>query len=69
MPRYAGRILSVTEAIARMAAPLHVPDPKPVPDSLIAATASVHGLTVATRNVADFARCGVAIVNPWDCPK
>lgn len=34
-------------------------------DSLIAATAIVHGLTVVTRNVADFADTGVAVVNPW----
>ncbi len=32
---------------------------------LIAATAIVHGLTVATRNVADFAPTGVALVDPW----
>lgn len=40
--------------------------PLPVIDRLIAATASVHGLVVVTRNVADFERCGVACVNPWD---
>jgi len=35
------------------------------PDALIAATALVHSLGVATRNIADFERAGVAIVNPW----
>ena len=35
-------------------------------DTLIAATAKLHGLTVATRNVRDFKRCGVAVVNPFD---
>lgn len=39
--------------------------PLPVIDSLIAATALLHGLAVATRNVADFERCGAACVNPW----
>ena len=34
-------------------------------DGLIAATASVHELTVVTRNVKDFESLGVAIVNPW----
>ena len=34
-------------------------------DMLIAATAALHGLTVATRNVEDFAGCGVAVVNPF----
>ncbi len=40
--------------------------PLPVIDSLIAATALVHALTVVTRNVADFTRCGVVCLNPWD---
>jgi predicted nucleic acid-binding protein len=40
--------------------------PLPVIDSLIAATALVHGLAVVTRNVSDFERCGVACMNPWD---
>lgn len=38
----------------------------PVKDTLIAATAKHHGLSVATRNVVDFTRCGVAVVNPFD---
>ena len=40
--------------------------PLPVIDSLIAVTALVHSLAVVTRNVADFERCGVACVNPWE---
>jgi predicted nucleic acid-binding protein len=35
-------------------------------DALIAATALVHGMTVATRNVADFQPTGVTLINPWD---
>jgi toxin FitB len=46
-------------------ASLHVPDPKPERDALIAATALVHGMTVVTRNVADFLPMGVALFNPW----
>ena len=38
----------------------------PIRDALIAATALVHGLTVATRNVADFERTGVSVLNPWE---
>jgi predicted nucleic acid-binding protein len=45
---------------------LHVPDPKSERDAFIAATALVHGMTVVTRNVADFAPTGVATLDPWD---
>jgi toxin FitB len=37
----------------------------PVMDSLIAATATAHGLVVVTRNVKDIERCGVRVCNPW----
>ena len=37
----------------------------PVKDGLIAATALTHGLTLATRNEADFAHVGVPLVNPF----
>jgi predicted nucleic acid-binding protein len=37
----------------------------PIKDSLIAATAVVHGLAVATRNRADFVNAGVHIVDPF----
>jgi toxin FitB len=66
LPAFAGRILPVSEAVARRSAQLHVPDPRPVRDALIAATALVHRMTVVTRNVADFATTGVAVINPWD---
>ena len=45
---------------------MHVPDPRPERDVLIAATASAHGLVVVTRNVDDFALLGVGLVSPWD---
>ena len=38
----------------------------PVADSLIAATALVHNLTVVTRNTRDFERCGVPVLDPWN---
>ena len=65
LPAFAERILPVDTAVARRGAALHVPDPRPVRDSLIAATALVHGMPVATRNVADFAPTGVEIIDPW----
>jgi hypothetical protein len=63
---FADRILAVDTAAARHCAGLHVPDPRPYRDSLIAATALVHGLVVATRNVADFEPMAVPLLNPWE---
>ena len=63
---FAERILAVDTAVARRCALLHVPDPKPYRDSLIAATALVHRLIVVTRNQADFEPMGVAVLNPWE---
>lgn len=65
LPAFTGRILFADTAVAQCSARLHVPDPRPVRDGLIAATALVHGMTVVTRNVADFAPTGVATLNPW----
>jgi len=66
LPAFSGRILPVDSAVARRCARLHVPDPRAERDALIAATAFVHGMTVVTLNVADFAPTGVPIFNPWD---
>ena len=60
-----GRVLSIDAAVARRCAALHVPNPRPERDALIAATALVHGMTVVTRNTADFEPTGVALLNPW----
>jgi len=68
MPAFAGRILAVDTAVALRSARLHVPDPRPVRDALIAATALVHGMTVVTRNVTDFESTGVPTFNPWTPP-
>jgi predicted nucleic acid-binding protein len=68
LPAFAGRILPIDTAVARVAAALHVPDPRPFRDGLIAATALVHGMTVVTRNVADFAPTGALVLNPWRDP-
>ncbi len=65
IPAFNGRILNVDTAVAQRSAKLHVPDPRPVRDGLIAATALVHGMTVVTRNVADFEPTGVLTLNPW----
>ena len=60
-----GRILPIDLPVVRRCASLQVPDRRPVTDALIAATALVHGLTVATRNVHDFAPMGVPLFDPW----
>lgn len=65
LPAFGERILPVDTAVARRSAVIHVPDPRPVRDSLIAATALVHGLSIVTRNVADFMSTGVEIIDPW----
>ena len=65
LPSFIGRILSVDTAVAQRSARLHVPDPRPPRDCLIAATALVHGMAVVTRNVSDFEPCGVRVLNPW----
>ena len=66
LPAFNGRVLAVDTAVARRCAQLHVPDPRPERDALIAATALVHHLTIVTRNVADFEPMGVDLVNPWE---
>lgn len=63
--RHRERILPIDLAVARSAAALHVPDPRPLMDAFLAATALVHGLTIATRNVRDFEGTGLALIDPW----
>lgn len=63
---FTDRVLLIDEPVARRAAELHVPDPAPVRDAFIGATALVHRMTVITRNVNDFERFGgLPVVNPW----
>lgn len=66
LPLFANRILPVDMAVVRQCARLHVPDTKPESDTLIAATALVHGYIVVTRNTKDFCTTGVNIINPWE---
>ena len=65
IPAFEGRIIPVDASVAQRCAALHVPDPRPQRDSLIAATALVHRMTVITRNVRDFEPMGVKLFNPW----
>lgn len=65
LPTFADRILPIDTPVARRSAALHVPDPRPIRDALIAATALVHGLTLVTRNAPDFETTGAKLLNPW----
>ena len=65
LPEFSERILPIDKAVAQRGARLHVPDPRAERDALIAATALVHGMTVVTRNLADFEPTGVLLLNPW----
>jgi predicted nucleic acid-binding protein len=62
---YRGRLLPVDSAVAESWAELNVLRPLPVIDSLQAATAKVHGLTLVTRNVDDLAGVKVPLHNPF----
>ena len=67
---FAGRILPVDTAVMERWAELQIATQKvgrrlPLMDSLLAATALAHGLTLATRNLADFKAAGVPLLDPW----
>ncbi len=68
LPGCSDQILPVDTVIAQRCARLHVPDQRPDRDALIAATALVHGMTLVTRNTADFEATGVRLLNPWLAP-
>ena len=60
------RILPIDLPIVEEWGRLGIPDPLPVVDGLLAATATVHGLTLATRNVKDVSRTRIRVVNPFE---
>lgn len=66
MAVFVSRILALDTAVMLQSARFHAPNPHPLRDGLIAATALVHDMTVVTRNVDDFARTGVRLLNPWE---
>ena len=63
---YDDRIIPITTDVCERWAVLNVPDPLPVIDGLLAATALERDLVLVTRNTADVERTGVALVNPFD---
>jgi toxin FitB len=64
LSEFAGHTLPIDSAVAQRFTRLHVPDKRNERDALIAATALAHGMTMVTRNFADFKPTGVALINP-----
>lgn len=64
--QYTGRVLAVDGPIARIWGELCSDRSRPLIDTLLAATAIHHGLTLVTRNARDVADTPVVHVNPWD---
>ena len=62
---YEDRILAVDCTVAEEWGRINIPDPLPVVDGLLAATAIVHDLTLVTRNTADVASSPVNTLNPF----
>jgi len=65
---YGDRIVPVTTDVAEAWGRLNVPDPVPVVDGLLAATALAHGWTLVTRNTADVLSTGVRVLDPFTTP-
>ena len=66
LAEYGDRVLPISGAVARQWARLNVPDPLPVVDGLIAATALVQDLTIVSRNLKDMERSGARCLNPFE---
>ena len=62
---YADRILPVSLDVAHQWSLMGIPDPLPVIDALLAATALTHGLVLVTRNLADVESSGASVLNPF----
>jgi toxin FitB len=65
---FADRLIPVTAEVCDEWGRLNVPDPLPVIDGLMAATAKVRDWTFVTRNVADLRRTNVRLLDPFDAP-
>jgi predicted nucleic acid-binding protein len=66
--RFSDRVLVVDERVMTIWSRISVPDMLPAYDGLIAATALVQGMTVATRNTTDYRRVGIDVIDPWSEP-
>jgi len=62
---FEGRVLPFTGNTAAICAALHIPDPRPERDAMIAASAMEHRMTLVTRNTSDFAAMGLQLLDPF----
>jgi len=62
---FSARLLPIDRAVAEEWGRMNAAHPLPVIDTLLAATAKIHGLAVVTRNTKDIARTGVHCLNPF----
>jgi predicted nucleic acid-binding protein len=63
---YRDRLIDVDAAVAEEWGRMNVPDPLPVIDGLLAASAKVHGWILVTRDIADLTGSGVSLLNPFE---
>ncbi|MGA7872409.1 MAG: type II toxin-antitoxin system VapC family toxin [Candidatus Binatus sp.] len=63
---FSERVLPVDERVAQIWGRINAREPLAVVDSLLAATAEAHGLTLVTRNLKDIERSGVRCLNPFE---
>ncbi len=66
---FAERVLPVDQAVAEEWGRMGAKRPLSTVDALLAATAKVHGMVLATRNIADVSDLGAKVVNPFDPAK
>jgi predicted nucleic acid-binding protein len=64
--RFADRVVAIDSRVAEEWGRLNAIAPRNTVDSLIAASARIHELTVVTRNTVDFEGCEVELLNPWE---